>query len=229
MDKKNNRIYTLSICLSDIPAHKIVKASKDDKLYCEMVVSDKKEQDQYGYDAKVYCKQTKEEQKDQAAKKAYCGRGKVTQFKDDNTVDEGGILRNRIYTINVCLSDIPHEAIKVWDKEGSASFGKAYIDLCLADKKEVDKYGYDAAVYVRQSKEEREAGKDRVYCGRGKMDVYGNSGTPIESNPWAVGNTSVTNNADAGSTYMGSGFKDENNVNNEPFFGNNVGKDDLPF
>lgn len=244
MSTKKNRVYTLSICLSDIPARKIVTAGKDGKMYCEMIVADKKEKDQYDFDSKVYCKQTDDERKDPNAKKDYCGRGKTTQFNSDNTVDTDPLLRNRIYTISVCLSDIPQEYIKIWDKEGSPSHGKAYVDICVSDKKETDKYGYDAAVYVRQSKEEREQGKDREYCGRGKMDVYGNSGTPVAANPWAVGGAGMASGGgsndpgddhdqyerDRDAQYYGSGNAGAVTGNSPaPFFGNDLTKDDLPF
>ena len=66
-----------------------------------------------------------------------------------------------MYNVSVCLSDIPQEKITL------ASNGKYYANLVVGDKKEKDQYGYDAYVAVSQTKEEREAGTPKTYCGRG--------------------------------------------------------------
>jgi hypothetical protein len=66
-----------------------------------------------------------------------------------------------LINISVCLTDLPKDKIK------TANNGKKYINLCLADRKETGQYGETHALFVSQTKEEREARKDVVYVGSG--------------------------------------------------------------
>jgi len=67
-----------------------------------------------------------------------------------------------MYQISVCLSDLPKDKMK------KPANGKVYINLIVADRREPDQYGNDLTVFVSQSKEEREAKADKIYCGQGK-------------------------------------------------------------
>lgn len=72
--------------------------------------------------------------------------------------------------ISICLSDIPKELISTSDKNG-----KKYINLVVAGRKEPDKLGNTLTVFINQTKEEREAKKDKIYIGSGKVFNFGNN------------------------------------------------------
>ena len=65
----------LNICLSDIDKTKIFTA-KNGKKYLSVVVTDRKEVDQFGNDLVVYVSQSKDE-RDSRAQKNYIGTGKT--------------------------------------------------------------------------------------------------------------------------------------------------------
>ena len=65
----------LNICLSDIDKTKIFTA-KNGKKYLSVVVTERKETDQYGNDLVVYVSQSKDE-RDNKAQKNYIGNGKT--------------------------------------------------------------------------------------------------------------------------------------------------------
>lgn len=67
-----------------------------------------------------------------------------------------------LISISICLSDIPKDKIKL------AANGKKYINLAVAQRKEVSQYGETHTVFVSQDKEEREAKAEVVYVGGGK-------------------------------------------------------------
>jgi len=64
-----------------------------------------------------------------------------------------------------------------------------YANVVVADLKGgEDDYGNTHTVYEAQSKEEREAGEDRVYLGNGKMFTFnGNGNANTEPAPEPVG------------------------------------------
>jgi hypothetical protein len=64
--------------------------------------------------------------------------------------------------ISICLSDLPKESLK------KAKNGKIYVNLCIAERKEVGKYDETHTVYVSQTSEERQSGKPTVFVGSGK-------------------------------------------------------------
>lgn len=84
-----------------------------------------------------------------------------------------------MYSISLCLSDLPKEKMKKPDN------GKVYINLIVAERREPDQYGNDMTVFVSQTKEEREAKTDKIYCGQGKKLQQAAAPTPeqIESAP----------------------------------------------
>jgi hypothetical protein len=61
----------------------------------------------------------------------------------------------------VCLSDIPAEARK------KGKDGKVYVNLTVSRMKTPDTFNNTHTLYVRQTKEEREAKKERCYIGKG--------------------------------------------------------------
>lgn len=65
--------------------------------------------------------------------------------------------------VSICLSDIPKDKIIKSEKNG-----KSYVSIIIDERKAADTYGNTHAVYISQSKEEREAKTDRVYVGNGK-------------------------------------------------------------
>ena len=67
----------INICLSDIDKSKIFTA-KNGKKYLSVVVTERKEVDQYGNDLVVYVSQSKDE-RDNKAQKNYIGNGKTYQ------------------------------------------------------------------------------------------------------------------------------------------------------
>jgi hypothetical protein len=67
-----------------------------------------------------------------------------------------------LISISICLSDIPKDKIKL------AANGKKYLNLAVAQRKEVSQYGETHTVFVSQDKEEREANVAVCYVGGGK-------------------------------------------------------------
>lgn len=65
-------------------------------------------------------------------------------------------------TGSICVSDIPKSAIK------KANNGKLYINIVIAERKEVGKFGETHAIFMSQTKEEREAKADKCYIGSGQ-------------------------------------------------------------
>ena len=65
----------LNLCLSDIDKSKIFTA-KNGKKYLSVVVTERKEVDQFGNDLVVYVSQSKDE-RDNRAQKNYIGNGKT--------------------------------------------------------------------------------------------------------------------------------------------------------
>lgn len=75
-------IINISICLTDIPKEKI-QTAKNGKKYLNLVVSEKKEIDQYGKTHTVYLQQSKEE-REAKADKQYLGNGEIKVFNNGN-------------------------------------------------------------------------------------------------------------------------------------------------
>lgn len=71
-----------------------------------------------------------------------------------------------LINIGICVSDIPKERVR------RAENGKCHINIVVAERREVDKYGNTHTVYLSQSKEERAERKDRIYVGQGKAVVF---------------------------------------------------------
>ena len=67
-----------------------------------------------------------------------------------------------LINISICLSEIPREAVKIGNN------GLKYINLCVAERREPDKFGQTHTVFVSQSKEGREAKAEKKYLGSGK-------------------------------------------------------------
>jgi hypothetical protein len=66
-----------------------------------------------------------------------------------------------LINISVCLTDIPKFKIK------EAANGKKYINLCLSERREKGKFGETHALYVSQTKDERDHGDETVFVGYG--------------------------------------------------------------
>ena len=75
--------------------------------------------------------------------------------------------------LNLCLSDI--DKTKIF----TAKNGKKYLSVVVTERKEVDQYGNDLAVYVSQSKDERDSRAQKNYIGSGK--TYGEKPTLAQS------------------------------------------------
>lgn len=71
-----------------------------------------------------------------------------------------------LFTVSVCLSDIPKESIT------TGKNGKKYVNLTLTKKKKPDDWGRTHTVEIGQSKEERLAKKEKVYCGAAREYVF---------------------------------------------------------
>lgn len=76
--------------------------------------------------------------------------------------------------ISICLSDLPKEKIN------KGKNGKKYINLCIATRRQPDQYGNTHAIWVGQSKEERENKAEKVYVGNGKEYSLTHSSTDEE-------------------------------------------------
>jgi hypothetical protein len=64
----------IDVCLSDIPAEARKKSEKNGKVYCKLVVDERKEKDNYGNTHVLYVNQTKEDRAN-GVKKDYVGNG----------------------------------------------------------------------------------------------------------------------------------------------------------
>ena len=64
--------------------------------------------------------------------------------------------------ISLCLSEIPKGKIK------QAKNGKMYCNLVVVERREKGQFDETHYVAVSQTKEERESGFDKIYCGSGK-------------------------------------------------------------
>ena len=80
-----------------------------------------------------------------------------------------------IINFSIDLSKIPKDKIIIGKK------GK-YLPLTLTVNDEVDSYGNQGPVIVAMSKEEREAGAERLYLGNAK--VIWTNGTNVEKAPF---------------------------------------------
>lgn len=69
---------------------------------------------------------------------------------------------SELINVSICVSDIPRDQIKI------AKNGKKYIAVCVSQLREPDSYENTHSVFMRQTKEEREAKVPRVFIGRGK-------------------------------------------------------------
>lgn len=76
---------------------------------------------------------------------------------------------------SICLSDIPKDRIKTFDKNG-----KKYLSIVVAELREADEYGNTHSIYISQTKEEREAREKRSYIGRGKAVVFNSQQPSID-------------------------------------------------
>jgi len=92
--------------------------------------------------------------------------------------------------ININLSDIPKDKI-FKGKKGD------YITLIVDERKQPDNYGNTHTVYITQSKEDREAKKDKIYIGSGKLYTFEKK-TYSESQP-PKSNTPFTNEVETDS------------------------------
>lgn len=70
--------------------------------------------------------------------------------------------------LNICISDLPTESIRVGKN------GKSYINLICDERREVSQYGETHTITLSQSKEEREDKVAKVYVGGGKEYIFEN-------------------------------------------------------
>jgi hypothetical protein len=82
-------------------------------------------------------------------------------------------------SLDLCLSKLPNEACRRSDKNGLI-----YVNLVLAERREVDQFGNTHTIYVSQSKAEREASAEKVYVGSGKETKFAGNSSPA-GNPFA--------------------------------------------
>ena len=72
--------------------------------------------------------------------------------------------------LNICVSDIPKNAIKTSPKNG-----KSYMTICVSDLKEKDQFDNTKTVFMGQTKDEREQKTPKIYIGNGKTVEFGQS------------------------------------------------------
>lgn len=82
---------------------------------------------------------------------------------------------SELINVSICVSDIPRDQIKV------ANNGKKYIAVCVSQLREPDSYENTHSVFMRQTKEEREAKVPRVFIGRGKAINFNSASVTVES------------------------------------------------
>ena len=85
---------------------------------------------------------------------------------------------------------------KLYKREGGED--SVYSNFTVAKKREVDEWGKTHYVQLSQTKEERESGADRVYCGQGKEFIFNNDGGGnFNNNATPQNNNSVASNTTA--------------------------------
>ena len=94
-----------------------------------------------------------------------------------------------LINFNLRVDKLPKEKF-IAGKEGAV-----YVNLTMAVNDET-RYGNNTSVYVAQSKEEREAKKQRQYLGNGKVIWTDNVITLAEREPQAEQVTTATEKAD---------------------------------
>lgn len=76
----------------------------------------------------------------------------------------------KVISGSINLSKIPKERIKRTDKNGTPfSNGAQYLDVTILVNDQADKFGNDVSIIVGQTKEEREAKKEKTYLGNAKV------------------------------------------------------------
>lgn len=81
-----SELINVGICLSDIPKERI-KRAENGKAYVNIVVSERRDPDQYGNTHTIYMYQTKEE-RDAKANRSYIGQGKAVVFNSTSTPEK---------------------------------------------------------------------------------------------------------------------------------------------
>lgn len=86
----------------------------------------------------------------------------------------------KIISASLDLSKIDKSRIREKDKDGKPyTNGAKYYDIQIFLNSEPDQYGNHASIAENMTKEEREAGRKKVYLGNGKI-VFSNSPAPKE-------------------------------------------------
>lgn len=75
-------LLNVSICLTDIPKEQITEG-KNGKKYCNIVIAERQNTDNYGNTHTVYMSQSKE-QREAKAEKKYIGNAKLKFFEESN-------------------------------------------------------------------------------------------------------------------------------------------------
>lgn len=83
---------------------------------------------------------------------------------------------SQLINLSICVSDIPKEQIKI------AKNGKKYMNITVAERREIDQYDNTHTVFMSQTKEDREAKIDRTYIGSGKAINF----APVAVTPESV-------------------------------------------
>lgn len=73
-----------------------------------------------------------------------------------------------MYTINICLSDIPKEKINIGKN------GKKYITLNFTELKNPDKFGNTHTLYLYDNQN-----KSKIYLGQGKIKDFGEKNNTV--------------------------------------------------
>jgi len=71
-------------------------------------------------------------------------------------------------TLNICLSDIPEEKIKI------SKNGKKYVDLVVTKRKEPGSQKETHTIFCSQTAEQRKEKLDKIYCGSGTEIIFEN-------------------------------------------------------
>lgn len=78
-------LLNVSICLTDIPKEQITEG-KNGKKYCNIVIAERQQPDNYGNTHTVYMSQSKE-QREAKAEKKYIGNGKLKVFGEQQPAE----------------------------------------------------------------------------------------------------------------------------------------------
>ena len=93
---------------------------------------------------------------------------------------------SQLINASICLNDIPKDKIQ------QGTNGKKYLNICIAEMQQPDRFGKTHTIYISQTARERQSKAAKIYVGKGANWMPGGSNAaphnPAQpANPFASG------------------------------------------